>query len=86
MSEIMCPVHNVAFFKRGKMKAYAHPIEENGATVGWCNMKDVLGEPTEPGPQPVPEHTEIKVPKEPAPQEIGMWIKEVGELLRLPND
>lgn len=35
---LMCPVHNVEWFKKGKMRDYAHPIGDTGK---WCNMKDV---------------------------------------------
>ena len=38
-----CPVHNVNFFKKGRMKGYAHPIE---GTDEWCN------EPTEDDKKP----------------------------------
>ena len=33
-----CVIHKTPFFKKGAMKAYAHPIkDENGETTGWCN-------------------------------------------------
>jgi hypothetical protein len=32
----ICPVHRVKWFKKGKMKSYAHPIE--GSDGQWCNM------------------------------------------------
>jgi len=34
-SEHWCPVHKVNFFMRGKMRAFAHPIEGNPGE--WCN-------------------------------------------------
>ena len=37
-NEHWCHIHNVAFFKRGKMKGYAHPIE---GTDQWCNEADI---------------------------------------------
>lgn len=40
MSEYFCQEHNTAFFKKGGMKGYAHPLLENGQTAGWCNMKE----------------------------------------------
>ncbi len=40
-----CEVHGVNFFKKGRMKGYAHPIE---GTDEWCN------EPDEPPNQPSP--------------------------------
>ena len=39
-----CPIHNVNFFKKGRMKGYAHPIE---GTDKWCNEEDVIGEQAE---------------------------------------
>ena len=33
----MCPTHHVEWFKKGKMKHYAHPIGDTGK---WCNMAD----------------------------------------------
>jgi hypothetical protein len=35
-----CVEHQQAYFKKGAMKSYAHPIKENGVTVGWCNMPE----------------------------------------------
>jgi len=32
-----CSKHNTAFFKKGKMRGYAHPIE---GTEGWCNEEE----------------------------------------------
>ncbi len=37
MAEHFCNEHQAKFFKGGKMKSFAHPIEVNGQTVGWCN-------------------------------------------------
>ena len=38
MAEHWCKEHGVAFFKKGNMKGYAHPIlDENGDATGWCN-------------------------------------------------
>lgn len=41
-SQHWCKEHNTAFFKRGKMKVYAHPIKgEDGNDTGkWCNMPE----------------------------------------------
>ena len=39
MAEHWCKEHGVAFFKKGGMKGWAHPIvDENGESTGkWCN-------------------------------------------------
>lgn len=39
-----CVTHNIAFFKAGKMKGYAHKIEETGK---WCNEPERAEEPPE---------------------------------------
>tara|TARA_Y100000310_G_scaffold328100_1_gene395641 strand:- start:30634 stop:31521 length:888 start_codon:yes stop_codon:yes gene_type:complete len=35
---MMCPLHQVEWFKKGKMKGFAHPIGDTGT---WCNKDDV---------------------------------------------
>ena len=40
--EHWCQEHNVEFFKKGKMKAYAHKLEDGS----WCNEKIIKTEPT----------------------------------------
>ena len=38
----LCPDHNVQWFKRGRMKAHAHPIEGESGPDGkalWCNAR-----------------------------------------------
>ena len=37
----MCPVHHVPFFKKGKMKSFAHKTEDGG----WCNMPEGVQTP-----------------------------------------
>ena len=49
---MMCPVHGVAWFKKGKMKDYAHPIENDGVTIAWCNRDDVQREHATQAPRP----------------------------------
>ena len=34
---LMCPIHNVPWFKKGKMRDFAHP--QDG---GWCNQAVVM--------------------------------------------
>ena len=36
-SALMCPIHKTEWFKRGKMRNFAHPI---GDTKEWCNQED----------------------------------------------
>ena len=48
-----CKEHEVEFFKRGKMKGYAHPIE--GTEAGeWCNEPEGGGDPM---PEDTPKET-----------------------------
>jgi hypothetical protein len=58
MAEHWCAEHKTVFFKKGRMKGYAHPIKDaNGNDTGeWCN---------EPEAAPAPQATPGK-PFEPA--------------------
>uniref|UniRef100_A0A6M3LEV4 Uncharacterized protein n=1 Tax=viral metagenome TaxID=1070528 RepID=A0A6M3LEV4_9ZZZZ len=65
-----CTEHGVAFFKKGKMKGYAHPID---GTREWCNEEDVdmRGEFEKEGRDLVEEVMKKTAPvktKEPAPE------------------
>ena len=75
MAEHYCVDHKQAWFKKGNMRGYAHPIKEGGKTIGWC------AEPSEEKP-PEPKITPKEQKPEIAPQERGMWYKEVGENFR----
>lgn len=50
----LCDEHRVAYFKRGKMTGYAHPLEDG---TGWHNMPDEDDAPT-----PQPEVARERVP------------------------
>jgi len=62
-SQHWCKEHATAFFMRGKMKSYAHPIKDaNGNDTGeWCHerkeqsAKPALAKEPEPEPAPVKE-------------------------------
>ena len=43
MAENWCSEHNVAFFKKGGMRGYAHPIGDTGK---WCNKPQEAEEST----------------------------------------
>lgn len=48
-----CPIHDVNFFKKGRMKGYAHQVE---GTNEWCNEPEESPIPTQkPPPQKAPE-------------------------------
>ena len=38
VAALLCPIHKVEWFKRGKMRNSAHPIGDTGQ---WCNREDV---------------------------------------------
>jgi len=46
-----CSVHKTAFFKKGKMKRYAHPVKGTDP-VKWCNEKEDKPEPVESSEYP----------------------------------
>jgi len=48
-----CKLHKTPWFKKGKMRGYAHPIEDTGE---WCN------EPEEDTPEDTPPAKEIAKP------------------------
>ena len=68
---LICPIHDVEFFMRGKMKAHAHPMEEIDGSKDWCNRHDVVKlvaagkisvPPLVPAPVPEPEPEPEPVP------------------------
>ncbi len=76
MAEYYCKEHDTVFFKKGKMKGYAHPVGDMGA---WCNMPE--------GQEPMTEGEKEKVEAEkpllkPSGEEVGMWYKELGGMIR----
>jgi hypothetical protein len=42
MADHYCSEHDAVFFKRGKMRGYAHPIEDTGQ---WCNEEKEDADP-----------------------------------------
>lgn len=78
----MCPEHKVEWFKKGKMKGYAHPIGDSG---NWCNMKDfplddedsTQNQPSE-APEPVQSQPEAQ---RPLADDAGAVPASGGELL-----
>jgi hypothetical protein len=68
-----CDDHELQWFRRGKMRSYAHPIGDTGE---WCNMPDaaVAEPPIKPAPDPSPS---------PAPEEASSSL--VAEPPDLPD-
>ena len=85
-----CSIHNTVFFKRGKMRGYAHPIKDgNGEDTGeWCNEKDlekVQNLEPQPSDRLLPKDQaiiddEVKTKDQRIAEHV--WWKEMGEMLR----
>ncbi len=84
-----CAKHETAYFKKGRMKNYAHPIDGTDPTE-WCNAPEqdmsAMEESAEAGhlvEEAVKQGAKVEsVVEKFAPQEIGLWWKEVGKCLR----
>ena len=63
-----CSTHDVNFFKKGRMKNYAHPIE---GTNDWCNEDDQKKQVIEEGEKLTEEYwpEEATQPSPPAPEQ-----------------
>ena len=64
MADHYCSTHQTVFFKRGKMRGYAHPVkDESGEDTGvWCNeevMEKVKNLPPGKPAGLLPEHQEV---------------------------
>ncbi len=75
--ERMCPVHGVAFFKKGKMKGWAHPIE---GSKDWCAEGNAA-------PAPTPEVTEQtrSAPSEKSEGQVYLSLDRLGYIARQTN-
>lgn len=76
-SKHWCSIHGTEFFKRGKMKGYAHPIGDSGE---WCNEGEAKPEPTPDAAQSVSSPIESKVSgdvstEQDSPIELD-WLRE----------
>ncbi len=69
MTEHFCVKHQTPFFKKGKMRGYAHPIvdEEGKPTGEWCNEPD-----EEPKPAKVQPAEKIPIPKDTKPEKSNL--------------
>ena len=99
---IICPLHGydadgkivlvndkqVEFFKRGRMKNHAHPMEDINGSDKWCNRYDVvklietgaINTPitVPPVPEPIPEPIPEPEP-EPVPAVVEVDVIEMGD-------
>jgi hypothetical protein len=70
-----CQEHNTAWFKRGKMKSYAHPIEGTDP-VEWCH------EPSRPQPE-TPKEEPQEAPEPEVESYINLdWLRESMKTLQ----
>ena len=78
-TEHFCKIHNTAFFKKGKMKNFAHPIGDSGK---WCDEHKEDNEKAKPAPvleQPAPSQPEVVAESAPPEQDLGInmvWLRE----------
>jgi len=84
-SEHFCKTHGVPFFKKGRMKGYAHKIE---GTDEWCNEEMPLVTSEESTLRPVEEAT-VTIPAEtgliPKPDRDPETIKTITDLFKACN-
>jgi hypothetical protein len=74
-SNLMCPVHNIEFFKRGKMKNFAHKNDDDT----WCNQDDVAkAAPAASAPDSA-EHYCAEHERRQALDGQGRWYHQIGD-------
>jgi hypothetical protein len=66
--DLICPLHNVEFFKRGRMKSYAHPMKDIDGSGNWCNRHDVQAVTPAPAPAPPQIPTPVEEPRRAVPE------------------
>ena len=69
--DLTCPIHNVEFFKRGRMKSHAHPMKDIDGSSDWCNRHDVQAVTPAPAPAPPQVPTPGEEPRGPVPDVKG---------------
>jgi len=74
--EHWCKLHNVAFFKRGKMKGYAHQMEGGE----WCNEPEETPEPQPDAPERVSSPPKQEASSNPPEQEDG-YSKQIDKVV-----
>jgi len=78
-TEHWCPIHNVPFFKKGKMKSYAHPIEGTDP-VEWCHEQtETAPEVIEPSTEPVEIGEQKPEPTIKTIQALLNWVASHGK-------
>lgn len=82
--EHLCPIHNVANFKKGKMKWYAHTYTDKDGNKQWCSESEQQGwlkEQAKSKPEteqpPEPEPPVGQEPEESPPEEAEAKISQL---------
>ncbi len=73
--EFYCRTHKTVWFKRGKMRGYAHPIGDSGE---WCNMPEVAD-----GPDSCAEKAAVIPPAQPIPERIDTSYRSIERRIAL---
>ena len=68
--DLTCPIHNVEFFKRGRMKSHAHPMKDIDGSSDWCNRHDVQAVTPAPAPAPPQVPTPVEAPRGPGQAQV----------------
>lgn len=72
---MICPLHKTAWFMKGAMRGYAHPIEgETGPRGGkvWCNMEETLAAQPSRNAQETPQD-DLEGPPIPSAEEMVVY-------------
>ena len=77
--DLICPIHDVEFFKRGKMKSHAHPMKDIDGSGDWCNRHDIQAISPAPAPAPPQTPTPVDVPEAPVRGDPNPGGDEDGE-------
>ena len=77
--DLICPIHGVDFFKRGKMKSHAHPMKDIDGSGDWCNRHDVQAISPAPAPAPPQIPTPVEAPEPPITEDPNPGGDEDGE-------
>lgn len=77
MAEHWCKEHQTTWFKKGKMKNYAHPIlDEDGEPTGkWCNEPEAKADAKAKAFEPSSGSTNASIEAQVAIKEIGLNLR-----------
>ena len=74
MAKNWCIEHEIAWFKKGNMKNYAHPVKDaQGNLMGWCNRPEDFVE-TDTSPELEPPNKDKVIGEHVGLKELGARI------------